>query len=101
MLCLSKLLINELYCCKDMVLRLCKGAEVILILANYNYICWGAKSLSSQVSTALLTTALIIGLDYHLKERIPTLDGLLEVTVTPLHILLTIEHSTRFLPRKQ
>ena len=97
----SKLFINELYCCKDMVLRLCKGTEVILILANYNYICWGAKSLSSQVSTALLTTALIIGLDYHLKERIPTLDGLLEVTVTPLHILLTIEHSTRFLPRKQ
>ena len=45
--CLSKLLINELYCCKDMVLRLCKGMEVMLILANYNYICWGARSLPS------------------------------------------------------
>ena len=30
--CLSKLLINELYHCKDMVLCLCKGTEVILIL---------------------------------------------------------------------
>ena len=84
-----------------MVLRLYKGTEVILILANYNYICWGAKSLSSQVSTALLTTALIIGLNYHLKERISTLDSLLEVTVTPLYVPLTIEHSTRFLLRKQ
>ena len=36
--CLSKLLINELYCCKDMVLRLCKGTEVMLILANYHVI---------------------------------------------------------------
>ena len=48
---------------------------------------------------ALLTTALIIELYYHLKERIPTLDGLLEVTVTPLHVLLTMEHSTRFILR--
>jgi len=98
---LSKLLINELYCCKDMVLRLCKGMEVMLILANYNYVCWGARSSPSQVLTVLLTTALIIELDYHLKERIPTLDGLLEVTVTPLRVLLTIECSTRFLLRKQ
>jgi len=37
--CLSKSLINELYCCKDMVLHLYKGIEVMLILANYNYIC--------------------------------------------------------------
>ena len=37
--CLSKLLINELYCCKDMVLCLCKGMEVSLVLDNYNYIC--------------------------------------------------------------
>ena len=36
--CLSKLLINELYCCKDMVLCLCKGTEVMLILANYHVI---------------------------------------------------------------
>jgi len=73
----------------------------MLILANYHYVCWGARSSPSQVPTALLTTALIIGLNYHLKERIPTLDGLLEVTVTPLYVLLTIEHSMRFLLRKQ
>ena len=42
--CLSKLLINKLYCCKDMVLRLYKGTEVMLILANYHYVCWGARS---------------------------------------------------------
>jgi len=84
-----------------MVLHLCKGMEVILILANYNYIWWGARSSPSQVPTALLTTALIIGLNYHLKERIPTLDGLLKVTVTPLHVPLTMERSTRFLLRKQ
>ena len=71
------------------------------ILANYNYIWWGARSSPSQVPTALLTTALIIGLNYHLKERIPTLDGLLKVTVTPLHVPLTMERSTRFLLRKQ
>ena len=99
--CLSKLLINKLYCCKDMVLCLCKSTEVILILANYNYVCWSARSSPSQIPTALLTTALIIGLDYHLKERISTLDGLLEVTVTPLHVPLTMEYSTRFLLRKQ
>ena len=99
--CLSKLLINELYCCKDMVLCLCKGMEVMLILADYNYVCWGTRSSSSQVSTALLTTALIIGLNYHLKKRIPTLDGLLEVTVTPLCIPLLMECSTRFLLGKQ
>ena len=36
--CLSKLLINELFCCKDIILHLCKGTEVMLILANYNYV---------------------------------------------------------------
>jgi len=84
-----------------MVLRLCKGTEVMLILANYNYVCWGARSLPSQVLTVLLTTALIIGLNYHLKERVSTLDSFLEVTVTPLHVPLTMEYSTRFLLRKQ
>jgi len=69
--------------------------------SNYNYICWGTRSSPSQVPTTLLTTTLIIGLNYHLKERIPTLDGLLEVTVTPLHVLLTMECSTRFLLGKQ
>ena len=99
--CLSKLLINELFCCKDIILYLCKGTEVMLILANYNYICWGTRFSSSQVSTALLTTVLIVELNYHLKKRIPTLDGLLEVTVTSLHIPLTMECSIRFLLRKQ
>jgi len=84
-----------------MMLHLCKGTEVMLILANYNYVYWGARSSPSQVPTALLTTALIIGLNYYPKERISTLDGLLEVTVTPLHVPLTMEHSTRFLLRKQ
>jgi len=32
--------------------------------------------------------------------EIPTLDSLLEVTVTPLYILLTMECSTRFILRK-
>ena len=77
--CLSKLLINELYCCKDMVLYLCKGTEVILILANYNYVCWGARSSPSQVPTALLTTALIIGLNYHPKKRISNLNAFLRM----------------------
>jgi len=84
-----------------MVLHLCKGIEVMLVLASYNYVCWGARSSSSQVPTALLTTALIIELYYHLKGRIPTLDGLLEVTVTSLRVPLTMEYSTRFLLRKQ
>jgi len=84
-----------------MALHLCKGMEVMLVLASYNYVCWGARSSPSKVPTALLTTALIIELYYHLKRRISTLDGLLEVTVTPLRIPLTMECSTRFLLRKQ
>ena len=47
--------------------------------------------------TVLLTTALIVWLDYHLTDGISNLDGLLEVTVTPLRVPLTIEHSTRFI----
>jgi len=54
--------------------------------ANY-YVCWGTKSSSSQSLTALLTTALIIGLYDHLKERIPNIDSFLEITATPLHVL--------------
>jgi len=41
----------------------------------------------------------LTGLYYHLKKRIPTLDGLLEVTVTLLHVPLTMEHSIRFILR--
>jgi len=82
-------------------MTLCKGMKIILILANYNYVCWGTRSLPTQVPTTLLTIALIIGLNYHLKERIPTLDSLLEVTVTSLYVPLTIECSIRFLLRKQ
>ena len=96
---LSKLLINELYYCKDMVLCLCKGIKLMVDLTSYNYICWDVRSLSNQTSTALLTTALVIWLYYYLKERIPTLDGLLEVTITLLYIPLTIEYNTRFLLR--
>jgi len=33
-------------------------------------------------------------------KEIPTLDSFLGITVTPLHILLTMEHSTRFLLRR-
>jgi len=73
--------------------------DLMLILASYNYVCWSTRSSPSQVPTALLTTALIIGLNYYLKERIPTLDGLLEVTVTPLCVPLIIEYSTRFILR--
>ena len=58
-----------------------------------------ARSSPNQTSTALLTTTLVIWLYYHLKKRISTLDGHLEVTVTPLCVPLTIEHSTRFLLR--
>jgi len=56
----------------------------MLSLAIYFYVCWGTRSLPSQMPNTLLTTALVIWLDYHLMGRIPNLDGLLEVTVTPL-----------------
>jgi len=69
-------------------------------LADYNYIYWGARSLPNQTPTALLTTALVIWLDDYPMDRIPTLDGLLEVTVTPLCVPLTMEHSTRFILRR-
>jgi len=66
-------------------------------LTSYNYVCWGARSLPSQMPTALLTTALIVWLDYHPTDGISNLDGLLKVTVTPLHVPLTMECSTRFI----
>jgi len=69
-------------------------------LADYNYIYWGARSLPNQTPTTLLTTALVIWLDDYPMDRIPTLDGLLEVTVTPLCVPLTMEHSTRFILRR-
>ena len=53
----------------------------------------------TQSDPYCLTTALVIWLYYYLKERIPTLDGLLEVTITLLYVLLTIEYNTRFLLR--
>ena len=55
---------------------------------------------TNQTSTALLTTALIIWLDYYLTGKIPNLDSLLKVTVTPLHVPLTIECSIRFILRR-
>jgi len=72
----------------------------MLILASYNYVCWGARSSPNQIPTALLTTALIIWLDDHSTGEIPTLDSLLKVIVTPLHVPLTMERSTRFILRK-
>jgi len=42
---------------------------------TYCYVCWGARSSPNQTSTALLTTALIISLEYHLTGRISNLDG--------------------------
>ena len=68
---LSKLLINKLYCCRNMALRLYKGTEWMLSLAIYFYVCWGTRSLPSQMSTALLTTVLIIWLNYHLNREDP------------------------------
>jgi len=55
-------------------------------LTSYNYVCWGARSSPSQMPTTLLTTALIIWLDYHPMDGISNLDGPLVVTVTPLHV---------------
>ena len=40
---LGKLLINELYCCKDMVLCLCEGMEIMLILAYLQLCLLGCK----------------------------------------------------------
>ena len=77
-----------------------KSIELMMSLAMYFYVCWGARSLPSQMPNTLLTTALIIWLDYHSIEEIPTLEGCLEVTVTPLCVLLTMECSTRFILRK-
>ena len=37
---LSKLLMRELYYCRDIVLCLCSSMELMLILASYNYVCW-------------------------------------------------------------
>ena len=47
--------------------------------------------------TALLTTVLIVWLDYYPMDGISNLDGLLEVTITPLCVPLTMERSTRFI----
>ena len=52
----------------------------------YCYVCWGTRSLPNQTPTALLTTALILWLDYYSTGEIPNLDGPLVVTITPLHI---------------
>jgi len=77
-----------------------KGTELMMSLTIYFYICWGARSSPSQMPNALLTTALIIWLDYHSTGEIPTLDGLLGVTITPLCVPLTMERSTGFILRK-
>ena len=66
---------------------------------TYDYVCWGTRSSPNQTPTALLTTALIIWLDYYPTDGISNLDGPLVVTVTPLHVPLTMERSTRFILR--
>jgi len=77
-----------------------QGTDLIVDLTNYNYVYWDTRSSPNQIPTALLTTALVIWLDNYPIDRIPTLDGLLEVTITPLHVPLTIEYSTRFILRR-
>ena len=57
---LSKSLMRELYCYRDIILRLYSSKELKLSLAIYFYICWGTRSLPSQMPNALLTTALIV-----------------------------------------
>jgi len=52
-----------------------KGMELIMSLAIYFYICWVTRSLPSQMPNTLLTTALIIWLDYYSMREISTLDG--------------------------
>jgi len=74
--------------------------DLIVNLTNYNYVCWGTRSLPNQTPTILLTTVLVIWLDDYPMDRISTLDGLLEVTATPLYVLLTMEYSTRFILRR-
>ena len=71
--------------------------DLMVDLTSYNYVCWGARSSPGQMPTTLLTTALIVWLDYHPMDGISNLDSLLEVTVTPLRVPLTMEHSTRFI----
>jgi len=71
----------------------------MLSLAIYFYICWGTRSSPNQTPTVSLTTTLVIWLYYHSMEEISTLDDLLKVTVTPLHVLLTMKCSTRFMLR--
>ena len=46
-----------------------QGMELMLSLAMYCYVCWGARSLSSQIPTALLTTALTIWLNYVIFQK--------------------------------
>ena len=77
-----------------------QGMDLIVNLTNYNYVCWGTRSLPNQIPTALLITALVLWLDNHPMDEIPTLDSLLEVTITPLHVPLTIECSIRFILRR-
>ena len=79
------------------MLCLHSSMELMLSLASYNYVYWGTRSSPSQMPTAPLTTALIVWLDYYSMDGISNLDSLLEVTITPLRVPLTIEHSTRFI----
>ena len=57
---LSRLLNNELYCCKDMMLCLYRGYKFNVDSCQLNYVYWSTRSLPSQSSTVLLTTTLIV-----------------------------------------
>ena len=87
---LSILLSRLLYTSKNMVFLYLKGQFYCVVKRMYmswvlltnvlqltyftDYLCLlGHKSLPNQVSTALLATALILGLHYHFSGKIPTL----------------------------
>ena len=52
-----------------------EGTDLIVDLTSYDYVCWGTRSSPSQMPTALLTTALIVWLDYYSTDGISNLDG--------------------------
>ena len=56
------------------VFVLCRLTDLFSSASTTDYLCLlGRKSSPSQVPTALLTTALILGLYYHFSGKIPTL----------------------------
>jgi len=62
---LSKLLMMWWYCCWE-IITISQGTDRMLNLTIYCYICWGTRSSSSQMPTAL-----IIWLYYYLNREDP------------------------------